>query len=185
MMPEWLPSARRTDGSVDDLEYAQQSVDYRGSIEKKQDQRQGSASWRRAFPNYYPPVIDLTTFEAAQTVRQENLRARRGRKGALITNLFASIATCMYCRSIVKLHNAKAKSLICKKVHDRKGCVPSKWTYTDFEEMFLQHLLKADPNFRPCFETLQRGAGWKRTRIAVPNARTGSCSRRSDPRSAN
>lgn len=106
-------------------------------------------------PNYYPPVIDLETFEAAQKARQKNLTARRGRKGALVTNLFAGSAVCMYCESTVKLHNAQVKSLICRKVHDREGCFRAKWSYTDFEECFLQSLLRLDASFRPRYETLQ------------------------------
>ena len=38
-------------------------------------------------PNYYPPVIDNKTFEAAQLARRENLSTRRVRKGCKMSGL--------------------------------------------------------------------------------------------------
>jgi hypothetical protein len=40
-------------------------------------------------PNYYPAAIEESLFQAAQAARQKNLASGRGRKGRLITNLFA------------------------------------------------------------------------------------------------
>jgi len=108
-------------------------------------------------PNYYPAVIDEDTFAAAQEARRQNLSARRGRKGKLITNLFSDIPRCLYCNSTVKLHNAKVKSLVCKQVWERKGCSPFKWTYKDFEREVLRQLIALDPTsqllLKPLLET--------------------------------
>jgi hypothetical protein len=89
-------------------------------------------------PNYYPSVIEEGLFQAAQVARRKNLADGRGRKGRLITNLFAGIPTCAYCGGPIKFHsNGNAKSLICAKVIDRRGCYRMAWSYRDFENAFL------------------------------------------------
>jgi hypothetical protein len=89
-------------------------------------------------PNYYPAVIEEGLFQAAQLARQKNLASGRGRKGRLITNLFAGLTTCAYCADPVKFHsNGKAKSLICSRVLDRLGCYRMAWSYRDFEDSFF------------------------------------------------
>jgi Recombinase len=90
-------------------------------------------------PNYYPSVIEESLFQAAQVARQKNLASGRGRKGRLITNLFAGIPTCAYCGSAVRFHsNGHAKSLICAKVIAGDGCYRMAWSYRDFENSFLK-----------------------------------------------
>jgi hypothetical protein len=100
-------------------------------------------------PNYYPAVIEENLFQAAQVARQKNLASGRGRKGRLITNLFAGIPTCAYCGRAVKFHsNGHAKSLICSRVLARLGCYRMAWSYRDFEGAFLNFVstYQADPN---------------------------------------
>jgi hypothetical protein len=97
--------------------------------------------------NYYPAVIDEGLFDRAQEARRENLASRRGRKGRLITNLFAGIPTCSYCEAPVKFHsNGNAKSLICSTVLERKppGCCRKGWSYRSFEESFLNLVTQID-----------------------------------------
>jgi len=92
---------------------------------------------------YYPPVIDESLFQAAQAARQRNLATGRGRKGQLITNLFAGLPECSYCGSPVKFHsNGNAKSLICAAVLDRGTCFRFGWSYRDFENSFFDFLNK-------------------------------------------
>ncbi|MBR1267655.1 recombinase family protein [Bradyrhizobium sp. AUGA SZCCT0222] len=92
-------------------------------------------------PGYYPPVIQESLFQAAQEARQRNLAIGRGRKGRLITNLFAGLTTCAYCNSPVKFHsNGNSKSLICKSVVERTGCIRFGWSYGDFENSFFEFL---------------------------------------------
>ena len=52
--------------------------------------------------NYYPAVIDLATFEDAQRVRQQNLSARRGRKGSQIFSQASQRA----CTAVAEGHSA-------------------------------------------------------------------------------
>jgi hypothetical protein len=89
-------------------------------------------------PDYYPAVIEESLFEAAQIARQKNLASGRGRKGHLVTNLFAGLMTCAYCAGPVRFHsNGNAKSLICSKVIRRLGCYRMAWSYRDFENSFF------------------------------------------------
>jgi Recombinase len=99
-------------------------------------------------PNYYPAVIEESLFQAAQIARQKNLASGRGRKGRLITNLFAGIPTCAYCASPIKFHsNGNAKSLICSRVLDRLGCYRMAWSYRDFENSFLDFVTGHEANW--------------------------------------
>jgi DNA-binding CsgD family transcriptional regulator len=125
-----------------------------GEYQKKQIINGQEVPMGPPIPNHYPAVIDEETFEAAQNARRQNLSTRRGRKGRHITNLFSDIPRCMYCDSTVKLHNAKVKSLVCKKVWSRQGCYFFKWTYNDFEKALLAQLLALEPSSRPLFEPL-------------------------------
>jgi hypothetical protein len=90
-------------------------------------------------PNYYPAVIEESLFQAAQEARRKNLASGRGRKGRLITNLFAGILTCAYCANPIRFHsNGNAKSLICSTVLAGQGCYRKAWSYRDFENAFLE-----------------------------------------------
>jgi hypothetical protein len=90
-------------------------------------------------PNYYPPVIEESLFQTAQVARRKNLSSGRGRKGRLITNIFAGIPTCAYCASPIRFHsNGNAKSLICSRLIKGTGCYRMAWSYRDFENSFLE-----------------------------------------------
>lgn len=97
-------------------------------------------------PNYYPAVIDEALFKSAQEARRNNLASGRGRKGWLITNLFAGLLTCAHCGNPVKFHsNGNAKSLICTTVLEgREGCHRMAWSYRSFEESFFELVLNFD-----------------------------------------
>ena len=60
--------------------------------------------------NYFPSIIDEQLFFRAQLSRTERLRRGSGRKGAFISNLFSSLATCAYCHSPMKFENKGAPS---------------------------------------------------------------------------
>ncbi len=92
-------------------------------------------------PGYYPAVIDLPTFEAAQKARQVNLASRRGRKGKVITNLFEGVASCYYCTQPIKLYRSgNDNGLICSGALEGHGCHRFGWSYADFETTFFQCL---------------------------------------------
>jgi hypothetical protein len=98
-------------------------------------------------PNYYPAVIEECLFQAAQAARKKNLASGRGRKGRLITNLFAGLPTCAYCRSSVKFYsNGKDKSLICSTVLAGQGCYRMAWSYRNFENSFFEFLKSREPD---------------------------------------
>ena len=89
-------------------------------------------------PDSYPAVIEESLFQAAQAARRKNLTSGRGRKGRLITNLFAGLPTCAYCGNAVKFYsNGKDKSLICSTVLAGHGCYRMAWSYRSFENSFL------------------------------------------------
>jgi hypothetical protein len=120
---------------------------------------------------YYPPVIEETLFNKAQVARKNNLASGRGRKGRLITNLFAGLPTCAYCGAAVKFHsNGKAKSLICSTVLARRGCYRLGWSYQNFESSFFGFLkdLDSGPIEPPQRETLERLRGYLRA-LSGPN----------------
>jgi hypothetical protein len=95
--------------------------------------------------NYYPAVIDEALFESAQESRRNNLACGRGRKGRLITNLFAGLLTCAHCGNPVKFHsNGNAKSLICTMVLEGNGCHRMAWSYQSFEESFFELVLNLE-----------------------------------------
>jgi hypothetical protein len=88
---------------------------------------------------YYPAVIEESLFNEAQEARRRNLASGRGRKGPLITNLFAGIPSCAYCAAPMKFHsNGNAKSLICSTVLERRGCHRTGWSYGDFENSLFE-----------------------------------------------
>ncbi len=91
--------------------------------------------------NYYPAVIDETTFQAAQVARQRHLATGRGRKGNNIANIFTGLTTCAYCEGPVKFHsNGDSKSLICAQVIENVGCIRAAWSYRNFESSVLGFL---------------------------------------------
>jgi hypothetical protein len=96
-------------------------------------------------PNYYPAVIEESLFQAAQAARRKNLTSGRGRKGRLITNLFAGLPTCAYCGNAVKFYsNGKDKSFICSTVLAGHGCYRMAWSYRSFENSFFEFVRKCE-----------------------------------------
>ena len=79
------------------------------------------------WPGYYPAVIDVPTFQAAQVARQRNLAIGRGRKGHNITNIFTGLTT--------------HASLVCAQALSGTGCIRVAWSYKDFESSVLHFLV--------------------------------------------
>jgi len=94
---------------------------------------------------YYPAVIEEDLFITAQQARRKNLASGRGRKGRLITNLFAGIPTCAYCGAPVRFHsNGNDKSLICSTVLQQQGCCRKGWSYRNFEVSFFKFVTEVE-----------------------------------------
>jgi Recombinase len=90
---------------------------------------------------YYPAVIDESTFQAAQEARQRHLAVGRGRKGNDLANVFGGLTTCGYCGEAVRFHsNGSAKSLICARVLEGRGCFRVGWSYKNFEQSVFHFL---------------------------------------------
>lgn len=95
--------------------------------------------------NYYPAAIEEELFNRAQEARRKNLSSGRGRKGRLITNLFAGIPTCSYCAAPMRFHsNGPAKSLICSTVLENRGCFRMGWSYRGFEDSFFKLVIETE-----------------------------------------
>ena len=107
--------------------------------------RDGNEFSDEIIANYYPPVIEEDLFIAAQDARRKNLGSGRGRKGRLITNLFASIPTCAYCAKRVRFYNSSNdKSFICSTVLERRGCYRVGWSYQCFEDSFFKFVAELE-----------------------------------------
>jgi DNA-binding CsgD family transcriptional regulator len=112
-----------------------------GEYQRKQTTNGKEVPVGDPIPDYYPAVIDERLFRAAQDARRENLSSGRGRKGRLITNVFAGLCVCSYCGSPIKFHsNGQSKSLICQTVLEGSGCHRFGWSYRDFENSVFQCL---------------------------------------------
>jgi DNA invertase Pin-like site-specific DNA recombinase len=78
-------------------------------------------------PSYFPPVIDLDTWRAAQAAIQGRRIAGGGRTGVNQPNLLAKVARCAACRSPMNFINKgtgpKGGSyLVCSAAHRRHAC---------------------------------------------------------------
>ena len=139
-VPPFGPSSRWDQSTIHNLLRNRATI---GEYQLKRNRNGKRIPEGDPIPDYYPPVIEESLFQAAQAARRKNLASGRGRKGRLITNLFAGIPTCAYCGSAVKFHsNGNAKSLICSRVINRLGCYRMAWSYRDFENSFLEFVKK-------------------------------------------
>ena len=139
-VPPFGPSSRWDQSTIHNLLRNRATI---GEYQLKRNRNGKRIPEGDPIPNFYPSVIEESLFQAAQVARRKNLASGRGRKGWLITNLFAGIPTCAYCASPIKFHsNGNAKSLICSRVINRLGCYRMAWSYRDFENSFLEFVKK-------------------------------------------
>ena len=139
-VPPFGPSSRWDQSTIHNLLRNRATI---GEYQLKRNRNGKRVPEGDPIPNFYPSVIEESLFQAAQVARRKNLASGRGRKGRLITNLFAGIPTCAYCASPIKFHsNGNAKSLICSRVINRLGCYRMAWSYRDFENSFLEFVKK-------------------------------------------
>jgi Recombinase len=143
-VPAFGPSAKWDQSTIHNMLSNRATI---GEHQPKQYRNRKSLPIGKPIPNYYPAVIEESLFQAAQEARQKNLASGRGRKGRLITNLFAGIPTCAYCANPIKFHsNGNAKSLICSTVLGGQGCYRMAWSYRDFENAFLEFVKRHESN---------------------------------------
>lgn len=99
--------------------------------------------------NYYPRLIDDSTFNAVQAHRIQKRTSGGGRRGTRISNLFSKLATCQYCGGPMRFENKGAgpkggSYLACDSSARRKGCSTTRWKYDDFEASFLAFVEEVD-----------------------------------------
>lgn len=107
--------------------------------------------------DYFPCIVDVGVFEAAQrgrlerkTMPENGKRGSGGPKGKHFTNLFTKLAVCEYCRSPMQ-HQDKGTPpkgqayLVCSNAIRKLGCkMNGRWRYDQFESTFLQFVEQLD-----------------------------------------
>ena len=97
-------------------------------------------------PNYFPAVIDLTTFNAVQTKKNN----RAGKLGRPTTggmrNLFTGVARCGYCGARMQYVNKgdDSRALVCASAKRGLGCKYIGYPIAEIETTFLQHTEELD-----------------------------------------
>ncbi|WP_244541960.1 recombinase family protein [Afipia sp. GAS231] len=107
--------------------------------------------------NYFPRIVDQSTFETAQRGRLERRtkpepgkKGSGGPKGKHYTNLFSKLAVCAYCGEPMQYENKgtppKGHSyLVCSNaLRNHKCAMTGRWRYDQFETTFLQFVEKLD-----------------------------------------
>jgi len=107
--------------------------------------------------NYFPRIVPLPVFEAAQRGRLERkTKPEQGRKGSggpkgkHFTNLFSKLAVCDYCRKPMHYQNKgtppKGQAyLVCSNALRNFGCeMTGRWRYDQFESTFLSFVEQLD-----------------------------------------
>lgn len=98
---------------------------------------------------YYPAIVDDDLFHRANAGISSRKKRSSGRSGLNVSNLFAGMLYCGYCKSKVRMLNkgngAKGgKYLICSDSHRRLNCTSTSWRYSDFEELALTYVRELD-----------------------------------------
>ncbi|MGJ4890260.1 recombinase family protein [Bradyrhizobium sp. HKCCYLRH3099] len=107
--------------------------------------------------DYFPRIVDVAVFEAAQrgrlerkTMPENGKRGSGGPKGKYFTNIFTKLAVCEYCRSPMQHQDKGVRPkgqayLICSNANRRLGCkMNGRWRYDQFESTFLQFVEQLD-----------------------------------------
>jgi DNA invertase Pin-like site-specific DNA recombinase len=99
--------------------------------------------------NYFPAIVDETTFYRAQLGLSQRLNHGAGRKGEFVSNLFSRTIVCAYCRSPMKFENKGlppkgATFLVCDGAKRGLGCKIARWRYDHFEASFLAFVREVD-----------------------------------------
>ena len=97
-------------------------------------------------PNYFPPVVDQSTFNAVQT-KKSNRAGKLGRPTTGgVRNLFTGVARCGYCGARMQYVNkgAESRSLVCASAMRGLGCKYIGYPITEIETTFLQYTEELD-----------------------------------------
>ena len=94
--------------------------------------------------DYFPRLIDESTFFLAQAAISRRTKVGRGRKGATFGNLFMGMTFCGNCKSPMSLRNhggeqKYSKCLLCVKSRYKAGCSNGEWNLQDLETLLFSH----------------------------------------------
>jgi hypothetical protein len=100
-------------------------------------------------PGYYPTIITDEMFHQVKYARSQRKVGGAGRKGPGFTNLFSGLAHCAYCGSSIAFENKGdgkrgGTYLVCSDAQRGRGCIGTRWRYTDFEASFLAFVQELD-----------------------------------------
>lgn len=101
--------------------------------------------------DYFPAIIDKTTFNLSKAKIQQRKLDGAGRKGSTFTNLFTRIIKCGKCGSNVSYLNKGegrkgGKYLICTNSHRGFNCDAPSWEYEKFEKSFFKFIFEINLN---------------------------------------
>jgi len=96
-------------------------------------------------PDYFPAVIDLPTWNKAQTRR---LTYTPGRPGERLSNLFSGLAYDGYTKSVMRYNHSNSAKSNCYLVSDygrmKRAAKAVRWRYDWFEKWFLDYIIRLD-----------------------------------------
>ena len=113
----------------------------------------GGSSSRAAYgapiKGYFPSIIENNLFYAAQASRLGRRKIGGGRKGKYVSNLFAKIVYCSYCRSRMLFEDKGGGPkggtyFVCMSIPTGSNCVRTRWRYDHFEASFLAFVEELD-----------------------------------------
>ncbi len=98
---------------------------------------------------YYPTIVTDEMFHQVKYARSQRRVGGAGRKGPGFTNLFSGLAHCAYCGSSIAFENKGngkrgGTYLVCGDAQRGRGCIGTRWRYTDFEGSFLAFVQELD-----------------------------------------
>lgn len=98
--------------------------------------------------HYFPRIVEPELFERVQYARRMRKAESAGRKGNVVSNLFASIALCAYCGSKMTYVDPGSRqgrpNLVCTAARRKISCERYPWRYSDFEQSFLAFVREID-----------------------------------------
>jgi len=97
-------------------------------------------------PNYYPKItgIDENLFNAVQYRRKQRKISGRGRRGAVVGNLFTSICMCGFCEAPMTYTQKRSNTLVCDNGRRGHKCRYVGYPYEEFETSFLNYVSELD-----------------------------------------
>jgi DNA invertase Pin-like site-specific DNA recombinase len=96
-------------------------------------------------PSYFPRVIEDELFYRVQAARTERRTRKIGKKGHGVSNIFAGLLQCSYCRARMTFAHSSGRSyLVCYSAKRGLGCSRTRWRYVEFETSFLSFVREVD-----------------------------------------